>query len=51
MNKLNVYILEVVNSASTDSIEFDERQILNVELLEKLIFGKDSYVQRDIYNN
>lgn len=29
-------ILEVVNSASAVSLEFDERQILNAELLEKL---------------
>ena len=44
-------ILEEINSASTDFLEFNERQILNAKLLEKLIFGKNSYVQRDIYNN
>lgn len=43
-------ILEEVGSASAESLDFDERQMLNAGLLEKLIFGKDSYVRRDIYN-
>lgn len=43
-------ILEEVGSASAESLDFDERQMLNARLLEKLIFGKDSYVRRDIYN-
>ena len=43
-------ILEEVGSASAESLDFDERQMLNAGLIEKLIFGKDSYVRRDIYN-
>ena len=43
-------ILEEVSGASAESLDFDERQMLNAVLLEKLIFGKDSYVRRDIYN-
>lgn len=43
-------ILEEVGSASAESLDFDERQMLNAGLLEKLIFGKDSYVRQDIYN-
>ena len=43
-------ILEEVSGASAESLDFDERQMLNAGLLEKLIFGKDSYVRRDIYN-
>lgn len=43
-------ILEEVSGASAEFLDFDERQMLNAGLLEKLIFGKDSYVRRDIYN-
>lgn len=43
-------ILEEVSGASAESLDFDERQMLNARLLEKIIFGKDSYVRRDIYN-
>lgn len=42
-------ILEEVSGASAESLDFDERQMLNAGLLEKLIFGKDSYVRQDIY--
>lgn len=43
-------IFEIDLFPSAESLNFDERQMLNARLLEKLIFGKDSYVRRDIYN-
>lgn len=43
-------IFEIEFFPAAESLDFDERQMLNAGLLEKLIFGKDSYVRRDIYN-
>lgn len=44
-------IFEIEFFPAAESFNFDEKQMLNPETVEKLIFGKNSYVQRDIYNN
>lgn len=42
-------ILENVNDASAESLNFDENEMLNPETVEKLIFGKNSYIEKEYY--
>lgn len=44
-------VFEIEFFPAAESFSFDEKQMLDPETVEKLIFGKNSYVQRDIYNN
>lgn len=44
-------VFEIEFFPAVVSFYLSKKQMLDPETVEKLIFGKDSYVQRDIYNN